>query len=147
MVATNILSLYHLSTTLQSPKPPSPIPDELIRQLHTIRATINHLTRLQNTDPNTPTKSTIPSDLLLYSHLSPIASSCHNHLDLLHNCPSDSDLAESLILRGCHPLPHRRCFSLTPKKQTSSNSLPHNPFPSSLPDSSVVFGSLLMQIV
>lgn len=151
MVATNILSLYHLSTTLQSPKSPKPlppIPDELLRQLHTIRATINHLTRLQNTNPNTNTKSSIPSDLLLYSHLSPIASSCHNHPDLLHKymtytpfsiCPSDSELAESLILRGCHPLPRRRCFSPTPKKQTPSSSLPKNPFPSSLPDSSVIW--------
>ncbi|XP_057416759.1 probable methyltransferase At1g29790 [Lotus japonicus] len=147
MVATNILSLYHLSTTLQSPKstkpPPSaPVPDQLLRQLHTIRATINQLTRLQ---PNSK-KSTIPPDLLLYSHLSPIASSCHNHPDLLHKymtytafslCPSDSDLAESLILRGCHPLPRRRCFSRTPKKQ--QNSLPQNPFPSSLPDSGVIW--------
>lgn len=54
-------------------------------------------------------------------------------------CPSDSELAESLILRGCHPLPRRRCFSPTPKKQTSSSSLPKNPFPSSLPDSSVIW--------
>lgn len=153
MVATNILSLYHLSTTLQSPKSPKPpaavVPDQLLRQLHTIRATINHLTRLQQTtDTNTnadSTKSTIPPDLLLYSHLSPIASSCHNHPDLLHRymtytpfslCPSDSDLAESLILRGCHPLPRRRCFSRTPNKQPS---LPQYPFPSSLSDSSVIW--------
>ncbi|CAI8617786.1 unnamed protein product [Vicia faba] len=152
MVATNILSLYHLSTTLQSPKS-SPrqlpqIPDELLRQLHTIRATINHLTRLQDTNPNPNAKSSIPSDLLLYSRLSPIASSCHNHPDLLHKymtytpfsiCPSDSELAESLILRGCHPLPRRRCFSPTPKKQTPSSSFPHSPFPSSLPDSSIIW--------
>ncbi|KAL5175018.1 hypothetical protein HKD37_08G021321 [Glycine soja] len=150
MVATNILSLYHLSSTLQSPKspkPPPPVPDQLLHQLHTIRATINHLTRLQNT--NNPTKkSTIPSDLLLYSHLSPIASSCHNHPELLHKymtytpfslCPSDSDLAESLILRGCHPLPRRRCFSKTPQKQIPPNSLPKNPFPSSLPDNAVIW--------
>ncbi|XP_061341238.1 probable methyltransferase At1g29790 [Gastrolobium bilobum] len=151
MVATNILSLYHLSSTLQSPKspkPPPPVPDQLIHQLHTIRATINHLTRLQHTDTNTNTKSSIPSDLLLYSHLSPIASSCHNHPDLLHKymtytpfslCPSDWDLAESLILRGCHPLPRRRCFSRTPHKPPLSTSLPQNPFPSSLPDSTVIW--------
>ncbi|KAJ7947154.1 S-adenosyl-L-methionine-dependent methyltransferase superfamily protein [Quillaja saponaria] len=156
MVATNILSLYHLSSTLQSPKPPTPqpVPDQLLHQLHTIRATINHLTRLQHTTTsNTPATSTtttiktsIPSDLLLYSQLSTIASSCQNHPDLLHKymsytpfalCPLDSDLAESLILRGCHPLPRRRCFSRTPPKPTSS--LPENPFPSSLPDSGVIW--------
>ena len=38
---------------------------------------------------------------------------------------SDS-IAESLILRGCHPLPCRCYFSKTPPKSTSS--LPHNPF-------------------
>ncbi|KAI4295392.1 hypothetical protein L6164_035441 [Bauhinia variegata] len=155
MVATNILSLYHLSSTLQSPKStkaPPPVPDELLRQLHTIRATINHLTRLQQSSSANPaantasTKPNIPSDLLLYSRISPIASSCHNHPDLLHKymsyirfspCPSDSDLAEALILRGCHPLPRRRCFSRTPQKPTSS--LPPNPFPSYLPDSNVIW--------
>ncbi|KAG4999610.1 hypothetical protein JHK87_020682 [Glycine soja] len=51
MVATNILSLYHLSSTLQSPKspkPPPPVPDQLLHQLHTIRATINHCGRAVN---------------------------------------------------------------------------------------------------
>ncbi|KAJ8761950.1 hypothetical protein K2173_006552 [Erythroxylum novogranatense] len=153
MVATNILSLYHLSSTVQSPKPPAPepVPDQLLHQLHAIRATINHLTRHQ---PSTPTpgtntissKPSIPPDLLLYSQLSPIASACHNHPDLLHKfmtytpysvCPLDSDLAESLILRGCHPLPRRRCFSKTPPNPPSS--LPHNPFPSSLTDSNVIW--------
>ncbi|KAJ7968870.1 S-adenosyl-L-methionine-dependent methyltransferase superfamily protein [Quillaja saponaria] len=155
MVATNILSLYHLSSTLQSKTPTSQsVPDQLLRQLHTIRATINHLTRLQHTTTSTSVATSIsttsnptfPSDLLLYSQLSPVASSCRNHPDLLHKymsytpftlCPLDSDLAEALILRGCHPLPRRRCFSRTPPKPTSS--LPQNPFPSSLPDSSVIW--------
>ncbi|KAL1323551.1 hypothetical protein AAHE18_13G024200 [Arachis hypogaea] len=83
----------------------------LLHLLHTIRATINHLTRLQHSIDTTTTSSTIPPNLLLYSHLNPIASSCHNHPDLLHKymsytpfslCPSDSDLAESLIL---YPFP------------------------------------------
>ncbi|KAM1008293.1 hypothetical protein ACFX2J_004747 [Malus domestica] len=151
MVATNILSLYHLSSTLQTPKPPTPqpVPDHLLHQLHTLRATINHLTR-DHPSPSTATAKTtkpdIPSDLLLYSQLSPIASSCHNHPDLVHKymtytpfslCPLDSDLAEALILRGCHPLPRRRCFTRTPPKPTSS--LPLNPFPPSLPDSNVLW--------
>ncbi|KAL5577150.1 hypothetical protein UlMin_018849 [Ulmus minor] len=149
MVATNILSLYHLSSTIQSPKPPTPppVPDHLIRQLHTIRATINHLTRHQpDHSAAVADRPATPSDLLLYSHLSPIASSCHSHPELLHKymnytpfslCPVDSDLAEALLLRGCHPLPRRRCFSKTPPKPTSS--LPQNPFPSSLPDSNVLW--------
>ncbi|XP_059435893.1 probable methyltransferase At1g29790 [Corylus avellana] len=154
MVATNILSLYHLSSTLQTPKrPPSPapVPDHLLHQLQTIRATISHLTRLHPTTDSstkpTTTTATTPSDLLLHSHLSPIATACHNHPDLLHrymsytpfsHCPQDSDeLAESLILRGCHPLPRRRCFSKTPQKPTSS--LPHNPFAPSLPDQNVLW--------
>ncbi|KAK9086131.1 hypothetical protein Sjap_026542 [Stephania japonica] len=55
--------------------------------------------------------------------ISPIGSACHRHPDLLHRymnytpfslCPSDLPLAESLLLRGCHPLPRRRCFSPSP---------------------------------
>ncbi|KAF7840425.1 putative S-adenosyl-L-methionine-dependent methyltransferase [Senna tora] len=158
MVATNILSLYHLSsTTLHSPTSPNPtlppVPDHLLRQLNSIRATIYQLTRLQHTpsganpaSKTTSTKHTIPPDLLLYSRLSPIASSCNNHPELLHKymsytpfslCPLDFDLAEALILRGCHPLPRRRCFSRTPQKRTSL--LPQNPFSSSLPSSNVVW--------
>uniref|UniRef100_A0A5B6ZZU6 Methyltransferase type 11 domain-containing protein n=1 Tax=Davidia involucrata TaxID=16924 RepID=A0A5B6ZZU6_DAVIN len=136
MVATNILSLYHLSSTLQSkPPPPPPVPDHLIHQLRTIRATINHLTRLHPSTTTKPTKPTIPSELLLYTHISPIASSCREHPDHLHQymnytpfslCPLDTDLAETLILRGCHPLPRRRCFARTPPKPATS--LPTNPF-------------------
>lgn len=152
MVATNILSLYHLSSTIQAPKPPPPqqVPDHLLHQLHTIRATINHLTRhhpgSSSGVSSGNSKPPVPSDLVLYSHLSPIASSCHDNPDLLHRymnytpfstCPLDSDLAESLILRGCHPLPRRRCFSKTPTKPTSS--LSQDPFPSSLPDSNVLW--------
>ncbi|KAL0352898.1 UNVERIFIED_CONTAM: hypothetical protein Sangu_0871100 [Sesamum angustifolium] len=62
MVATNILSLYHLSSTIQS-KPPaaSPVPDHLIHQLSTIRATINHLTSLQpSSPPKTPSTAAPP---------------------------------------------------------------------------------------
>ncbi|KAF5204268.1 S-adenosyl-l-methionine-dependent methyltransferases superfamily protein [Thalictrum thalictroides] len=152
MVATNILSLYHLSSSLQNKSTTpisSPIPDHLHHQLNTIRATINHLTNLRSTTTPTSTKPTsLPSDLLLYAHLSPIASSCRDHPELLHKymnykpyslCPLDIDLAESLILRGCHPLPRRRCFSQTPSKIPSS--LPLNPFPSSLPDSALIWST------
>ncbi|KAL2244705.1 uncharacterized protein LOC105175673 [Sesamum indicum] len=146
MVATNILSLYHLSSTIQS-KPPAaaPVPDHLIHQLSTIRATINHLTSLQ---PSKKTPSTAapaaPSDLLIYTHISPIASSCKDNPALLHQymnytpfalCPNDSPLAEDLILRGCHPLPRRRCFSRTPS--TTPTSLPTDPF-SPLPEKTAI---------
>ncbi|KAK8992488.1 hypothetical protein V6N11_048567 [Hibiscus sabdariffa] len=150
MVATNILSLYHLSSTVQSPKPPlpAPVPDHLIRQLNTIRATINHLTRHNPSSASATAKpsSVVPLDLMLHSQIGPIASSCHNHPDLLHRymnytpfltCPFDPDLQETLILNGCHPLPRRRCFSKTPSKPPSS--LPLTPFPTSLPDSGVIW--------
>ncbi|XP_062095134.1 probable methyltransferase At1g29790 [Humulus lupulus] len=156
MVATNILSLYHLSSNIQQPtsKPSTPtqqVPDYLMHQLQTIRATINHLTRhhpehSSTASANKPTS--MPSDLLLYSQLSPIASSCHNHPDLLFKymnytpfslCPPGSDdVVEALILRGCHPLPRRRCFSKTPPKPSSS-SLPHDPFPAKLLDDVVMW--------
>uniref|UniRef100_A0A803MV60 S-adenosyl-L-methionine-dependent methyltransferase n=2 Tax=Chenopodium quinoa TaxID=63459 RepID=A0A803MV60_CHEQI len=149
MVATNILSLYHLSSTTSflRPKPPSPtttaVPQHLLRQLQTIRATITHLTRLHpdktSASASTNPTKTPPSDLLIFSNLAPIASSCHDFPDLLHQymnytpfstCPKDNNLAESLILRGCHPLPRRRCFSRTPSNPRLSN-----------PDSNVIWGS------
>ncbi|KVH88302.1 putative S-adenosyl-L-methionine-dependent methyltransferase [Cynara cardunculus var. scolymus] len=156
MVATNILSLYHLSTTMISTKPTTPlnppVPDHLLRQLQTIRATINHLTRLQpnpslHNNPSTAA-AIIPSDLLLYTQLSPIASACRHHPDLLHQymnytpftlCPPPSSAAaEPLILRGCHPLPRRRCFSPTPNKLPTS--LPTNPF-SPVPENSILWSN------
>ncbi|MBA0627864.1 hypothetical protein Godav_022668 [Gossypium davidsonii] len=150
MVATNILSLYHLSSTVQSPNPPPPVPvpDHLLRQLSTIRATINHLTRHNPSSSSTTAEpsSAVPRDLILHSQIGPIASSCHNHPDLLHRymnytpfstCPYDPDLQETLILNGCHPLPRRRCFSRTPSKPPSSLPLTH--FPTSLPDSGVIW--------
>ncbi|KAL3624819.1 putative methyltransferase At1g29790 [Castilleja foliolosa] len=140
MVATNILSLYHLSTTVH-PKPPTaaapPVPDHLLHHLSTIRAAITHLTNLHST---TPSPAATPSDLLLYTKISPIGSSCKNYQNLLHKymnytpfslCPNDSALAEHLILRGCHPLPRRRCFSRT--AATFPRSLPADPF-SPLPE-------------
>ncbi|CAN8313621.1 unnamed protein product [Cochlearia groenlandica] len=147
MVATNILSLYHLSSTtnffqstVKSSQSSVPtVPDHLLRQLHTIRAAINHLTNHQPEKPTSRAAATVssssssapPKDLLLYSKLSPIASACNNYPDLLHdymsytpfsNCPSDdADLVEKLILRGCHPLPRRRCFSRTPRNPSDSD--------------------------
>ncbi|MCL7044974.1 hypothetical protein MKW94_027627 [Papaver nudicaule] len=92
----------------------------------------------------------IPSDLLLYAHISPIASACHDHPELLHRymnytpyslCPFDTSLSESLILRGCHPLPRRRCFTPTPSKPIPSSYKTNNLFPSSFPDTAVSWSS------
>ncbi|CAA0832368.1 S-adenosyl-L-methionine-dependent methyltransferases superfamily protein [Striga hermonthica] len=145
MVATNILSLYHLSSNIQSKPPtPPPVPDHLIHQLTTIRATINHLTSLHpSVAKQTPSSASAaaPSDLLIYTNIAPIASSCRDNPALLHRymnytpfslCPADAGLAEDLILRGCHPLPRRRCFSRTPPSQPQPP-LPADPF-SPLPD-------------
>ncbi|XP_057764164.1 probable methyltransferase At1g29790 [Salvia miltiorrhiza] len=143
MVATNILSLYHLSSTIQSKPPaPPPVPDHLIHQLSTIRATINHLTSLSPSKkpPSAAAAAPAPSDLLLYTHFAPIGSSCRDNPILLHSymnytpfapCPRDAPLAEDLILRGCHPLPRRRCFSPTPPAPATP--LPADPF-SPLPE-------------
>ncbi|KAM0935369.1 putative methyltransferase type 11, S-adenosyl-L-methionine-dependent methyltransferase [Dioscorea sansibarensis] len=130
MVATNILSLYHLLSTTRNPSATlrtniidhTPVPDHLLHQLHTIRATITQLTR-SNSKPSADAAAPPPppEDLLLYSRIAPIASACSDHPELLRRymnytpfrpCPPDSlSLAEPLILRGCHPLPRRRCFS------------------------------------
>nr|GEU84866.1 putative S-adenosyl-L-methionine-dependent methyltransferase [Tanacetum cinerariifolium] len=120
------------TTTIPTTNNP-PVPDHLLRQLQTIRATINHLTRLH---PTSRATTNVPSELLLYTQLNPIASACRHHPELLHQymnytpfaqCPPSSTAAgEPLILRGCHPLPRRRCFSFTPAK-TPTN-LPSNPF-------------------
>ncbi|KAJ0970868.1 hypothetical protein J5N97_018827 [Dioscorea zingiberensis] len=137
MVATNILSLYHLLSTTRNPSATSqttivdhsPVPDHLLHQLHTIRATITHLTRSRSSKPTAEdAPPPPPEDLLLYARISPIASACSDHPELLHRymnytpfhpCPPDSlPLAESLILRGCHPLPRRRCFSPSPIPKT-----------------------------
>jgi ubiquinone/menaquinone biosynthesis C-methylase UbiE len=55
-----------------------------------------------------------------------------------HRCPDDEILAQKLMLRGCEPLPRRRCYPKTP-----SNYSEPFPFPKSMwktpPDSSVVW--------
>ncbi|KAK9696912.1 hypothetical protein RND81_08G004800 [Saponaria officinalis] len=128
IVATNILSLYHLSYTTHFFKPKQPttspqVPNHLLHQLHALRAAINHLTRLHapSRAPNTPRH---PSDLVTLSRFSSIPTACNNYPELFYQymnytpfslCHNDVDLAESLILRGCHPLPRRRCFSRTPE--------------------------------
>ncbi|KAF7852109.1 hypothetical protein BT93_L0505 [Corymbia citriodora subsp. variegata] len=89
MVATNILSLYHLSTTVQSPKappparprpPPPPAPHHTLHHQppHAPPAPLPALRRRRQPRP------AIPSDLLLHSQLAPIASACHGYPDLLH---------------------------------------------------------------
>ncbi|XP_073111607.1 LOW QUALITY PROTEIN: probable methyltransferase At1g29790 [Elaeis guineensis] len=160
MVTTNILSLYHLSSTRNN-SPPHPqildpaaadVPNHLLQQLHSIRATITHLTRLRSSPSSASASSSpaaSPSELLLFSHVGPIASACSNHPDLLHRymnytpfgpCPRDlHSVAEPLLLRGCHPLPRRRCFSPTPPKPLNPSSLPSDPFPPSLPDAAVLW--------
>ncbi|EPS68166.1 hypothetical protein M569_06606, partial [Genlisea aurea] len=145
MAATNILSLYHLSTTVQSNPSAPAIPDHLIHQLSTVRAAINRLTTIQSSaDHPSSSSAAVPSDLLTYAHIAPIASSCRNYPLLLHRfmnytpfylCPDDAPLAEDLILRGCHPLPRRRCFSRTPPIIPSS--LPVDPF-SPLPEKTAI---------
>ncbi|KAK8915885.1 hypothetical protein KSP39_PZI022627 [Platanthera zijinensis] len=157
MVATNILSLYHLSSLGNPPSSsspdPHPVPEHLLHQLHTIRATISHITRIHSAAySSSGTPSSLPPpppELLLYSRIAPIASACSDHPELLHlymnytpfsPCPRDSlSVAEPLLLRGCHPLPRRRCFSPTPPKPLPSSSLPSHPFPSSLPDAAVLW--------
>lgn len=153
VVATNLVSLYHLSLRAATapPLPPSlqhqqqlgeevPQDEELIRQLGAIRAGVSQLNHLRSSSPPPPPP---PPELLLYSRLAPVASACSAHPDLLHRymsytpfapCPDDAlSLAEPLLLRGCHPLPRRRCFSPTP---ASSVRLPADPF-SPLPDGAV----------
>ncbi|KAK9125296.1 hypothetical protein Scep_014142 [Stephania cephalantha] len=73
------------STPTSPPSAPLATINHLLHQLTTIRATINHLrsTATPATTTATPT-TTAPSDLLLYSHISPIGSACHRHPDLLH---------------------------------------------------------------
>ncbi|KAK6124109.1 hypothetical protein DH2020_042135 [Rehmannia glutinosa] len=135
-------SLSTISPPPSNPNPrPTPVPDHLIHQLSTIRATINHLTSLQPTKkPPSAAAAAAPSDLLVYTHIAPIASSCKDNPILLHQymnytpfslCPNDSPIAENLILRGCHPLPRRRCFSRT--AAAAPPSLPTDPF-SPLPE-------------
>ncbi|KAG6477910.1 probable methyltransferase At1g29790 [Zingiber officinale] len=155
MVATNILSLYHLSSTRSvataatSSSAPADVPDHLLRQLHTIRATISHLSRLRSSSSSSAAAAAPPPELLIYARIAPIASACSDHPDLLHRymnytpfaaCPGDDAraLAEALILRGCHPLPRRRCFSPTAPKPLTS--LPSDPF-APLPDAAVLWPS------
>ncbi|KAK6133571.1 hypothetical protein DH2020_032700 [Rehmannia glutinosa] len=106
--------LLCLMASNSGPRPPPP---PALR--HTRRHQPPHHTHHKNTHHHHhPT----PSDLLLYTKISPIGSSCKNYQNLLHKymnctpftlCPNDSPLVEDLILRGCHPLPRRRCFSTT----------------------------------
>jgi hypothetical protein len=155
MVATNILSLYHLSSShrLFSSPPSLPLssssssdqaPEHLLRQLHTIRATISHLSHLQSrtSDASSSSAPPPPTELVLLSRLSPISSACASNPTLLRQymnytpfspCPtSSSSLVESLLLRGCHPLPRRRCFSLLPPSNPATLSKLQDPNPFSV---------------
>ncbi|KAK3157261.1 hypothetical protein QOZ80_2AG0118460 [Eleusine coracana subsp. coracana] len=161
VVATNLVSLYHLSLRAATSPPLLPslqlqlqqqlekeeVPhaddeqEALIRQLGAIRAGVSQLNHLRSSSPPPPPP---PPELVLYSRLAPVASACAAHPDLLHRymsytpfapCPDDAlSLAEPLLLRGCHPLPRRRCFSPTPSSPAAS--LPADPF-SPLPDAAV----------
>ncbi|XP_062205942.1 probable methyltransferase At1g29790 [Phragmites australis] len=154
VVATNLVSLYQLS--LRAVTAPPLLPpllqqqqlshrddDLLIRQLDAIRAGVSQLNHLRSSSPPPPPP---PPELLLYSHLAPVASACSAHPDLLHRymsyapfapCPDDAlSLAEPLLLRGCHPLPRRRCFAPTTASSASMLKLPTDPF-SPLPDGAV----------
>ncbi|CAD6205403.1 unnamed protein product [Miscanthus lutarioriparius] len=114
----------------------------LIRQLDAIRAGVSQLNHLRSSSPPPPPP---PAELVLYSRLAPVASACSAHPDLLHRymsytpfapCPDDAlSLAEPLLLRGCHPLPRRRCFSPT-ASASASKLLPTDPF-APLPDAAV----------
>ncbi|KAF8642736.1 hypothetical protein HU200_067117 [Digitaria exilis] len=77
-----------------------------------------------------------------------IGAACHRHrgelkkymsYNLTGDCPSDEALAERLMLRGCEPLPRRRCRSRGPTGFPDPT-----PFPESLwvipPDKSVSWG-------
>ncbi|XP_031490123.1 probable methyltransferase At1g29790 [Nymphaea colorata] len=162
MVATNIFSLYHLASIRNPPNPPAPpVPDHLLRHLSTIRATITHLAARHASAASAAGNAAIPPELIRYTaerrlplgrsvvteqDIFPfsVGTACQSHPDLLSRfmnytafkpCPDDADLAESLMVHGCFPLPRRRCFSLTAPKSPSS--LPTNPFPSSLPAAAV----------
>lgn len=152
VVATNLVSLYHLSLRAATVPPlilqhqQGGAGDEeelaLIRQLDAIRAGVSQLNHLRSSSRPPPPP---PPELLLYSRLAPVASACSAHPDLLHrymsytpfaSCPDDAlSLAEPLLLRGCHPLPRRRCFSPT-APASASKLLPTDPF-SPLPDAAV----------
>ncbi|CAN6299997.1 unnamed protein product [Urochloa humidicola] len=151
VVATNLVSLYHLSLRATT-TPPLLLQQQdggggqeelaLIRQLDAIRAGVSQLSHLRSSSPPPPPP---PPELLLYSRLAPVASACSAHPDLLHRymsytpfspCPDDAlSLAEPLLLRGCHPLPRRRCFSPT-ASASASKLLPTDPF-APLPDAAV----------
>ncbi|OAY66591.1 hypothetical protein ACMD2_11771 [Ananas comosus] len=163
MVAANILSLYHLSSTrmssssssslLLSRPPPADVPEHLLRQLYTIRATITHLRSLSlaSTTTSAASAASAPPELLLYSRVGgPIGSACSDQPDLLRRymnytpfsaCPDDLlSVAEPLLLRGCQPLPRRRCFSPTVPRALPASLLPSHPFPAApLPDSAVLW--------
>nr|KYP67644.1 hypothetical protein KK1_023988 [Cajanus cajan] len=109
-----------------------------------------HLLGYQSLDLSRPN---IPSELKLFLHhhhlplgkdsktgitqmVSSIGHTCHKSSHLLSHymtynvskpCPDDWSIAQKLILRGCEPLPRRRCFA----KTISKANLLH-PFPTSL---------------
>ncbi|TVU36239.1 hypothetical protein EJB05_18164, partial [Eragrostis curvula] len=78
-----------------------------------------------------------------------VGAACHRHRDELRkymaynvsgDCPSDAAFAERLMLKGCEPLPRRRC-----RAQGPAGFPDPTPFPESLwvvpPDKSVAWGS------
>ncbi|KAK9092538.1 hypothetical protein Syun_027449 [Stephania yunnanensis] len=110
--------------------------DDNIIILTTIRATINHLRSTATPATTTATSTTTaPSDLLLYSHISPIGSACHRHPDLLHRYMNRTPTLSAPPTYPSpnpppprrHPLLARRRASLLPPSPLSSDPMTSRP--------------------
>ncbi|CAN0910144.1 Probable methyltransferase At1g29790 [Linum grandiflorum] len=78
---------------------------------------------------------------------SPVGAGCLNHpkelaqymtYDVGGTCPSDDVFAQRLMLKGCEPLPRRRCHPRTPKNYVEPTSYPGSLW-TTPPDASIVW--------
>ncbi|XP_078434016.1 putative methyltransferase At1g29790 [Wolffia australiana] len=162
IIATNLLTIFFISPTIKwtdyAPKLPFWDAETLIRELNELKSHLQTPPKLNDwpTDLSGELKLVVEAQKLPLgqnpnigaAELYPVlGAACKRHQSDLEQymsyeiggtCPSDEVFAQRLMLRGCEPLPRRRCRPATP-----ANYVEPRPAPAALwsvpPDQTVVW--------
>ncbi|EFJ06416.1 hypothetical protein SELMODRAFT_135385 [Selaginella moellendorffii] len=153
IVSTNLMALYSLSVSrgVRQDNLLSPSSTPLLAEIASLREEIRQALTAARTRPSAGSRSLLmSSELLEYTEerslplgrnpthggetmVSPIGHACFQHMALLDTymnytvgslCPDDWNIAQALMVRGCEPLPRRRCFARSPPSYSTPLPLP-----------------------